>query len=347
MAHNRVLIVEDERLVAEDLRDTLMQQGYDVAGLVASGEKAIDKVAEVDPDVVLMDIHLAGEMDGISAAREIRNRHGTPVVYLTAFSNDQTLTRARETDAFGFIVKPFQDRAVIAAIEMALGKREKDRARRQREELFRSGLMRLPLGVIMTDEDGCIVFANATARLHIGRNLDGDRPVRLEEVFSATAPSSAAPAAAAPAVAAETTSSPAQTGTPAQADSSGENRGAVLEITGRRLEVVYSQHGLVGDDGRSIGRIIVYQDAEHPPFPGELGRLLRSFMQSTQASPNSPAQFVTICSWSKRIKVNDASWVSFEDFLSHYIGLHVTHGMSPEVAQRWIASGFKDPGEMK
>ncbi len=330
MRHNRVLIVEDERLVAEDLRDTLTQEGYDVAGLVATGEKAIDKVAEVDPDVVLMDIHLAGELDGISAAREIRNRHGTPVVYLTAFSNDQTLARARETDAFGFVVKPFQDRAVIAAIEMALGKREKDRIRRQREELFRSGLMRLPLGVIMTDEDGRIVFANATARLHIGRNLDGERPVHLGDVFVDDAATAAEPRA----------------GTAPAPETATENRGAVLEITGRRLEVVYSQHSLVGDDGRSIGRILVYQDAEHPPFPGELGRLLRSFMQSTQASPNSPAQFVTICSWSKRIKVNDASWISFEDFLSHYIGLHVTHGMSPEVAQRWIASGFKDPGEM-
>lgn len=325
MGHNRVLIVEDERLVAEDLRDTLTQQGYDVAGLVATGEKAIDKVAEVEPDVVLMDIHLAGEMDGISAAQEIRNRHGTPVVYLTAFSNDQTLNRARETDAFGFVVKPFQDRAVIAAIEMALGKCEKDRVRRRREELFRSGLMRLPLGVIMTDEHGHIIFANATARLHIGRNLDGDRPVRLLDVFLTQAPADAAPQ---------------------EEGSSGENRGTVLELTGRRLEVVYSQHPLVGDDGRAIGTILVYQDAEHPPFPGELGRLLRSFMQSTQASPNSPAQFVTICSWSKRIKVNDASWVSFEDFLSHYIGLHVTHGMSPEVAQRWIASGFKDPGDL-
>ena len=325
MGHNRVLIVEDERLVAEDLRDTLTQEGYDVAGLVATGEKAIDTVAEIDADVVLMDIHLAGEMDGISAAQEIRTRHGTPVVYLTAFSNDQTLTRARETDSFGFVVKPFQDRAVIAAIEMALGKREKDRARRQREELFRSGLMRLPLGVIMTDEDGRIVFANATARLHIGRNLDGERAVRLADVFTTT-------------LSGESIVPPT--------DSCNENRGAVLEITGRRLEVVYSRHALVGDDGRSIGAILVYQDAEHPPFPGELGRLLRSFMQSTQASPNSPAQFVTICSWSKRIKVNDASWITFEDFLSHYIGLHVTHGMSPEVAQRWIASGFKDPGAM-
>ena len=325
MGNNRVLIVEDERLVAEDLRDTLTQQGYDVAGLVATGEKAIDTVAEVDPDVVLMDIHLAGDMDGISAAQEIRNRHGTPVVYLTAFSNDQTLTRARETDAFGFVVKPFQDRAVIAAIEMALGKREKDRATRRREELMRSCLMRLQLGVIMTNEEGRIVFANATARLHIGRNLDGDRPVRLDDVFLGSV----------------TTAGAGQDDAPPT-----EDRGTVLEITGRRLEVVYSRHTLVGDDGRGIGSILVYQDAEHPPFPGELGRLLRSFMQSTQASPNSPAQFVTICSWSKRIKVNDASWVSFEDFLSHYIGLHVTHGMSPEVAQRWIASGFKDPGEM-
>jgi len=323
MANNRILIVEDERLVAEDLRDTLTQRGYDVAGLVATGEKALDKVAEVAPDLVLMDIHLAGELDGIAAAREIRQRHGTPIVYLTAFSNDQTLVRARETEAYGFVVKPFQDRAVIAAIEMALGKSASDRAHRRREELLQTGLMRLPLGLLMTDEADRIVFANATARLHIGRNLDGERAVLLSEVFRPGTLSS------------EATSEPPP-----------DSRGALLEITGRRLEIAYSRQNLLDAEGRPIGTILAYQDAEHPPYPGELGQLLSSLMRSTQATPNSPAQFVTICSWSKRIKVNDATWVSFEDFLSHYIGLQVTHGISPEVAQRWLASGFRDPGTL-
>lgn len=323
MKPSRILIVEDERLVAEDLRDTLEHVGYEVVALVASGEKAVEKVAETGPDLVLMDIHLDGAMDGISAADAIRSRHGTPVVYLTAFSNDQTLARAKETDAFGFIVKPFQEKAVIAAIEMALGKNVKERDHRRREEMLRSGLMSLPLGVIMTDESDRIVFANATARLHIGRSLDSENGVRLADVF----------------VPAIDTPERRATGE----GTIDEACGSIVEMTGRRLGIVYSEEVLHGDDGRVIGRIMVYQDAVHPPFPGELGRILRSFMQTTRSSANSPAQFVTICAWSKRIKVQDASWVSFEDFLMHYLGLHVTHGMSPEVARKWSASGFADP----
>lgn len=328
MNRSKILIVEDERLVAEDLRDSLVHVGYDVVGIEASAEKAIARVTEVHPDLVLMDVNLIGEMDGITAGDLIRNEHGTPVVYVTAFSNNQTLARARATDAFGYIVKPFQEKAVIATIEMALGKREKERTHLQHEEVLRSGLMTLPLGVIMTDGDDRIVFANATARLHIGRSLElGDR-VPLTDVFTR----------------ALVDGRRAEAGVATDAAEPVEEHGAITEMTGRRLHVIYSEEQLVGDHGTVIGRIIVYQDATHPPFPGELGRLLRSYMQSTHASPNSPAQFVTICAWSKRIKVDDATWVSFEDFLTHYLGLHVTHGMSPQVAQKWVATEFGEAG---
>lgn len=321
------MIVEDERLVAEDLRDTLTQVGYSVAGIVASGERAVDKVAEAGPDLVLMDINLAGEMDGISAAEAIRSQHGTPVVYLTAFSNDRTLARARETDAFGFIVKPFQEKAVIAAIEMALGKHGKERADRRREELLRSGLMTLPLGVIMTDPQERIVFANGMARLHVGRSLDVAGGVALSDVFVR-----------------EESTPPAEL--PAE-ETPRERRGAVVEMTGRRLAVAYSEERLRSEHGQDLGRIIMYQDVEHPAFAGEIGRLLQSFMQTSHSSPNNPTQFLTICAWSKRVKVDDATWVSFEDFLTHYLGLHVTHGMAPEVAQKWVAGGFRDPTEKR
>ncbi|RME68421.1 MAG: response regulator [Verrucomicrobia bacterium] len=318
MSRGTVFIVEDERLVAEDLRDSLTAVGYDVVGMAGDGETAVDRVGELQPDVVLMDIHLDGDMDGIATARAIRSRYGTPVVYLTAFANDQTLERARETDAFGFIVKPFQEKAVIAAIEMALGKRAAERARLERETLVQSGLMNLPLGVFMTDPHDRIVFANATARHHIGRDLDADGGVRLEEVF--------------------------QVNETAEADSD-DAAGFVVEMTGRRLPVYFSEEPLRDAKGQKLGRIVIYQDAEHPPFSGELGRLLRAYMRSTQASPNSPEQFLTICAWSKRIKVDDDKWVSFEDFLSHYLGLHVTHGISPEVAGEWVSR--KSPATKK
>jgi len=321
MHRSSILIVEDERLVAEDLRDSLSHVGYDVVGIASSGERAIELASQLTPDLVLMDINLGGAIDGITAAQAIREKNSTPVIYLTAFSNDQTLARARETDAFGFIVKPFQEKAVVAAIEVALGKRTKERLERRREEMMHSGLMSLPLGVIMTDEKGRIVFANSAARVHIGRPLDGEKPVMFSDVFEEAAPE-------------ERISSEGSTS---------EARGAIFQVTGGRLPVVYSDDVLRAEGSGIIGRIVIYQDAAHPPFSGELGRLLRSFMQSATSSPGAAQKFLTICAWSKRIKVDDQTWISFEDFLIHYLGVHVTHGMSPDVAGKWIAGGFREP----
>lgn len=320
MTKGRILIVEDERLVAEDLRDSLVHAGYEVAAIVASGEAAITRAAELQPDLVLMDINLGGEIDGISAAKQIRTRQSTPVIYLTAFSNDRTLARARETDAFGFIVKPFQEKAVVAAIEMALGKRNTERAERKREEMLRSGLMSLPLGVLMTDEHERVVFANMTARANLGRSFDDGESLALAEVFE------------------EAPEATASVGSETE-----QQRGSIREMTGRRLPVDYSHEDLLSDEGKRIGRILIYQDAAHPPFSGELGRLLRAFMHTTRTVPGGPQQFLTVCAWSKRIKVDDQRWISFEDFLSHYLGLQVSHGMSPDVAGKWIASGFREP----
>lgn len=314
MNRGKVFIVEDERLVAEDLRDSLVGVGYEVAGIAADGPTAISRVRELGADIVLMDIHLQGSMDGIATAQTIRSEFGTPVVYLTAFANDQTLERARETDAFGFIVKPFQEKAVIAALEMALGKRAAERVKRDQDDLVQSGLMNLPLGVIMTNGGDRIVFANGTARHHIGRSIDTEAGIRLKDVFRMDVESG---------------------------DTGDDSAGEILEMSGRRLAVYFSAEPLRDAKGDHIGRIIIYQDAVHPPISGELGRLLRSYMQSTHASPNSPAQFLTICAWSKRIKVDDDKWVSFEDFLAHYLGLHVTHGISPEVAGEWVSKTKK------
>ena len=99
----RVLVVEDQRLVAADLEDTLKRLGYEVVGSVASGEEAIAKSIDVRPDLVLMDIRLRGEMDGIQAAAAIRERMEVPIVYLTAYADEETVRRAMVTGPFGYI----------------------------------------------------------------------------------------------------------------------------------------------------------------------------------------------------------------------------------------------------
>lgn len=118
----RLLIVEDEVIVAEDLKIRLAQLGYTVVGSTASGEDAVALAAQVRPDLVLMDIHLKGQMDGITATHEIRDRLSVPVVFLSAFGEGRTFQRAKEAEPSGFILKPFEDRELKIVIEMALYK---------------------------------------------------------------------------------------------------------------------------------------------------------------------------------------------------------------------------------
>jgi signal transduction histidine kinase len=144
----RLLIVEDEGITAIDTADLLRGLGYDVVGLVYAAEDAIAQVEAQRPDLVLMDIRLRGAMDGIAAARVIQTRYGVPVVFATAYADDATLARARLAEPFGYVLKPFHERELRSAIEMALFKHRMERQRADMLAML-SHDIRNPLGVIL------------------------------------------------------------------------------------------------------------------------------------------------------------------------------------------------------
>jgi len=134
MTKPRILIIENEILIARELKARLKGLDYAVVGIVLSGREAIQAASELRPDIVLMDIVLKGALDGISAADEIRTRFDIPVVYVTAYADESTLKRAKVTEPYGYIVKPFSESEVHAAIEMALYKHQKERNLREAKE---------------------------------------------------------------------------------------------------------------------------------------------------------------------------------------------------------------------
>jgi CheY-like chemotaxis protein len=127
MAKAQILVVEDDNIVVMELRDRLQSLGYAVSAVASYGGEAIATAGETHPDVVLMDIRLKGDMDGIEAAAEIRARFDIPVVYLTALADEGTLQRAKATEPYGYISKPFGERELHTAIETALRKYQKGR----------------------------------------------------------------------------------------------------------------------------------------------------------------------------------------------------------------------------
>lgn len=126
MCQKKILIVEDESIIAEDISDSLISLGYRITGMVYSGEEAIEAAAKCRPDLVLMDVNLQGEIDGITAAAEIRSRFKIPVVYLTAYADENTLRRVNATKPFGYIVKPFEEKNLHTTIQLALHRHEYD-----------------------------------------------------------------------------------------------------------------------------------------------------------------------------------------------------------------------------
>ncbi len=137
MAKTNVLVVEDESIVSKDIQHSLKKLGYNVVGAAATGEKAIELALEVKPDIVLMDIMLKGELTGIDAAEQIRASANIPVVYLTAYADEGTLAKAKVTEPYGYIIKPFKEIDIHTSIEMAIYKHMKEvEVRKERDLLY-------------------------------------------------------------------------------------------------------------------------------------------------------------------------------------------------------------------
>jgi two-component system, cell cycle sensor histidine kinase and response regulator CckA len=183
MTPARVLIVEDERIVARDIHARLERLGYTPVGTTRFGDAAVAMAGELQPDIVLMDIRLAGDVDGIAAAIAIRERLQLPVIFLTAYADESTLARARVTEPFGYILKPFDERELSTVIEMALFKHAAERRLRESERRFAVTLNSIGDAVIATDSGRKVTFVNPAAAWLIGHAQEDAVGQPLESVF--------------------------------------------------------------------------------------------------------------------------------------------------------------------
>jgi PAS domain S-box-containing protein len=179
----RILIVEDERVTAEDLRDTLTDLGYSVTAAVSTGADAIAQAEGDPPDIALMDIRIQGEMDGTAAALVLRERFNIPVIYLTAHADSATVGRARDAGPLGYITKPFQAAALHASIEIALQRHREELKTREKEELLVSTLRAISDGVISIDRQEIITIFNPAAEAWTGRSAREALGQQVGEIF--------------------------------------------------------------------------------------------------------------------------------------------------------------------
>lgn len=164
MSKTNILIVEDESIVAKDIQMSLKKLGYNVVALCSNGEDAIQAAEEYTPDLVLMDIMLKGEMSGIEAAEQIRQRHNIPIIYLTAYADESTLSKAKITEPYGYIIKPFKEIDLRTSIEMAQYKHQKETdIRKERDFLY---------SIVENKDFKDIIFVKSNSRLVKVRTKD-------------------------------------------------------------------------------------------------------------------------------------------------------------------------------
>ena len=160
---HKIMVVEDEAVIAIRLQERLTAMGYHVVGISYSGEEAMKQARRLRPDLVLMDIMIPGEMDGIAVAKWVKAELDIPVIFLTAFSEDKIIERAKQAKPYGYIVKPFQDRELKASVEIALYKKETEKALKEREENFRTLAENANDGILIAVEESEYVYANQRA----------------------------------------------------------------------------------------------------------------------------------------------------------------------------------------
>ncbi len=179
MSKTRILVVEDESIVAKDIQRTLEKLGYEVPATASSAASAFEKLEEIEPDLVFLDVKLKGDQDGVHIAEHIKDRYDIPVIFLTSFIDQDTIDRAKVTEPYGYLVKPFNEGDLKTTVEMALFKFSKDRELRLSEQRLSNALGKIENAVFVTDQDLRLNYINEKA-LSICGGLSGMDSIGLD-----------------------------------------------------------------------------------------------------------------------------------------------------------------------
>lgn len=235
----RILVAEDDAAIALHMQDVLRRLAYDVVALASTGGEAVSRAKAVQPDLVLMDISLPGNMSGIDAASRIRLSMDVPVVFVTAHSDEATLRQAQATEPYGFVLKPFDQNDLRVAIEVALHKHRGDARLRRSERRFATTLKAIGEAVISTDANGAIDFINGAAETLIGVALGEALGKPLASFLNLVDPGSREPVAI---------------------DQPWHGEAVLVNAAGRRVPVVGSSANISSDGNEPSGQVLVLRD---------------------------------------------------------------------------------------
>lgn len=327
MSRARILVVEDEGIIAKDIQSTLEKLGYEVPAVAVVGEEAIEKSVELRPDLVLMDIVLWGGMDGVEAAARIREQLQIPVIFLTAHSDNATLQRAKVTGPFGYIVKPLVERELRIGIEMALEKHAMEQRLAEQQQWYATTLASVGEAVIATDSQGGVRFMNPLAETITGWHLNEAIGQHLDNVMvlSAEVASSGCHGPFAEAV----------------------RKGLVIDWgsntwlwprRGPSTPVDYTAARVREEDGSVAGVVVVFRDiTPRREMEEDRERLIRELRAAVE-NVKTLHGLLPICSSCKKIRDDRGYWNAVDAYIVKQGLGQVSHGICPDCIRRLYPS---------
>jgi len=319
MVPAKILVVEDETIVARDIQQSLTRLGYDVPTTAISGEEAIRKTKEINPDLILMDIMLKGPMDGVETVRQINRQFDVPVIYLTAYADDSTLERVKTTSPAGYMLKPFHPNELRPTIELALHRAQIDRHLKESLQWLTTTVRCMSDAMISTNRGGRLTYMSQAAEALTGWlqqdamgaelttmfSFEGDGPVQVFEN---------------PAMQAMMECRIVQL-----------DRVTLRAKDGTRRPVAGSTAPVIDDAGVVIGSVIVFHDAQALEQPVRGFESIRSELR--QAVARAPG-VINLCAWCKRVPDVSGEWYDLDTFITEHAGLQFNGGLCPACLQK-------------
>lgn len=327
MNRARILIVEDEGIIAQDIQATLEKLGYEVPAIAVVGEEAIVKAIDLKPDLVLMDIALWGGMDGVTAAGQIREHLDIPVIFLTAHSDSATLQRAKVTGPYGYIVKPLVERDLRIGVEMALHKHAMERQQTKQDKWFATTLASLGEAVIATDANGGVRFMNPLAESITGWPQAQATGRHLDQVMALS----------------DEAASTGGQGVFAEAVRKGQvinwaGNSVLWPRDGRSTPIDYSATCIHELDGTLAGVVVVLRDiTPRHQTEQDRERIIRQ-LRATLETVKTLRGLVPVCASCKKIRDNQGHWNAVDAYITkHGLG-EVSHGLCPDCIRKLYPS---------
>lgn len=319
-----LLIVEDDVILRMDLCTRLIRLGYEVVGVAATGDEANKLLSRCRPDLVLMDICIEGEEDGIEVAHRIRSDLGLPIIFLTAFTDEENIQRAKLVEPHGYLTKPINEQDLRSTIEIALHKHKVEAALREREMWLSAAYRSVGAGVITVDAEGRILLMNGEAERMTGWTSAQGRGKPIGEVFRLVHE---------------------RTGTKAEnsvekALREGQREGwhgeALVESKdGRHIPVDDVVTPIQSDSGELLGAILLFSDIHIRKQLEHEQAVLLARLQDATAEIQRLTGLIPICAACKKIRDDQGYWHSVEIYISQRSDANFTHGMCPECRAKY------------